>query len=326
MPMRRVAITGATGFLGGRLAHRLAARGNGILAFGRDAAKGLELERNGISFCRLDLQEKVTPDLLAEVDVFVHAAALSSAWGSVEAFRSANVAGTERALLLARRMGAKRFVFISSPSVTFAFGDRSNVREDDPLPPPVNAYAASKVAAEALVRQACDLHPVILRPRAIYGRGDTALLPRLVRAARTGPLPLIRSGLAVTQLTHVEDAVSAIVAAIDAPDDFKGGTYHVAGPDVLPIRTIADAACRRAGIEPRWRAVPWPLARIAVGAAEQICRLRKGSPEPRVTLFGLGIFAFSQVLDTSAIRKDLGFAPAIDFREGLEEAFSEWTA
>ncbi len=319
--MQRVAVTGATGFLGGRLVRRLQDLGTPVTGFGRDLLKGQALEAGGIRFMKLDLQNSVDGLLLPEADVFVHAAALSSQWGPADLFRRVNVAGTKRAIDLARRMGVRRFIFISSPSVTFRLKDCTGIRESDPLPAPVNAYAASKGEAERIVREAEDLSPVILRPRAIYGRGDVALLPRLLRAAENGPLPRLRGGRAVTQLTHVDDVVGAILSAVDSPVCFRGGTYHVAGPEILPVTEIAERACRRAGVVPRWRDVPWPVARFGVQMIEAAARLSPQGAEPRITLFGLGLFAFSQTLDTSAIASDLGFTPKIRFTAGLDEVF-----
>lgn len=319
----RIAISGATGFLGGRLARRLVSFGAEVVAFGRDREKGAALERSGIPFHSLHFDRPQWPSGLPDADVFVHAAALSSAWGPEALFHAANVTGTETAIALARRMGVRRFIFISSPAVTFRMADCEAIAETDPLPPPVNAYARSKVRAEAIVRAAADLKPLILRPRAIYGRGETSLLPRLVRAATTGPLPLLRGGRAATQLTHVEDVIDAVLLAAQAPGSLAGRTYHVAGPEILPVRIIAEEACRRCGIDVRWRPVPWPAAWLAVGALEQVARLRPGAPEPRITRYGLGLFAFRQILDATAIRNDLGFVPTRDFAAGLAETFSE---
>lgn len=319
----RIAVTGATGFVGGRLVRHLSARGDVALGFGRNREKGALLEALGIPFFPVDLEASGPLPALPSADVFVHAAALSSAWGPAAHFHAANVDGTARALAMARQMGVRRFVFLSSPSVSFELKDRMDISEDDPLPKPINAYAASKAAAEGRVRAARDLRPIILRPRAIYGQGDGALLPRLVRAAQAGPLPLLRGGVAVTQLTHVDDVVEAVCAAVDAPLSLAGGTYHVTGPEILPVRHIAEAACRGVGIEPQWRVVPWPVARAGVGLLEAVARCRKGSPEPRITLYGLGLFAFSQVLNSDAIRRDLAFEPRRDFRTGLAEAFSK---
>ena len=320
----RILVTGATGFLGGRLVRRLRVDGAEVIAAGRDGARGAQLAAKGIRFLQADLaglSQACRAGGIAAVDAVVHAAALSSAWGSRAAFREANVDGTRHALDLARSLGARRFLFVSSPSLTFRFRDQHGIREADALPPPVNAYAWSKGVAEALVRAERGMGTIILRPRAIYGAGDAALLPRLIRAAEAGPLPLLRGGRAVTQLTHVDDVTEAIARALAAPPQADGRIYHITGPETLPLTDIIAEACSRAGVRLRWRAVPWPLASAAAGMAEALAHLRPGRPEPRITRYGLGLLAFSQVLDTAAAARDLGFVPRISFAEGLDETF-----
>nr|WP_316656349.1 NAD(P)-dependent oxidoreductase [uncultured Gellertiella sp.] len=316
----RVVVTGATGFLGQRLCHLLRDAGFDVVGLGRNRQIGAALEAGGMSFIPHDLVTGSVEDSgkrIGRADGFVHAAALSSAWGPRKNFLMANVDGTQNALELARGLRATRFVQISSPSVSFRYADQIAIRESDPLPKPVNAYAESKQIAEGHVLEAGDLAPVILRPRAIYGRGDVALLPRLLRAVATGPLPLMRGGRALAHLTHVDDVCGAILSALKAPQAASGRIYNIAGPDAVPIRDLVEAAAASAGIAVRWQSLPWPMARALGHVAEARAWLTPGQPEPRVTLYGLGLLAFSQVLDTSAAARDLGFTPRIAFAEGL---------
>jgi nucleoside-diphosphate-sugar epimerase len=313
----RVAVSGATGFLGGHLVRHLLAQGHEVIALGRDAGRLAALEA---------LRARVLPGDLAgtpmvgdhmRAEAFVHAAALSSNWGTREAFLAANVRGTQAALELARRFEVKRFVHISSPSIYFRFEDQLQLREDERVPPPVNTYAESKGLAEQLVLAATDLRPVILRPRGIYGVGDTALLPRLIRAAQRGPLPLLRDGVAVTDITHVDDVVSAIMAAMRAEPDIAGVAINVSGGEALAVRQIAEAACARAGVAVRWRALPAALAFAGAGMMETVAALLPGRPEPIVTRYSLGVLAYSQTLDIGRAKALLGWAPAVSFAEGL---------
>lgn len=320
----RIVVTGATGFLGGRLCRYLASRGHAVIGMGRDAAKGRALEAASIRFLKHDFAADPVEEAVRAIghaDAFVHAGGLSSVWGSRETFWQMNVTGTEQVRDMAVDTGARRFVFISSPSVSFSFADQIGIRESDPLPAPVNAYAASKAEAEKRVMINAGLSPIILRPRAIYGKGDVALLPRLIRAAQTRPLPLMRKGAAVTQLTHVDDVSAAILAALDAPLTLGGRIYNIAGPETLNVCDIIGAAAARARVEVRWRKVPWRLARAFAALAEWRAGLSPGAPEPPVTLYGLGILAFSHVLDISAARRELGYEPKVHFIEGLNETF-----
>src|SRR4051812_13880012 len=149
----RVVVSGATGFLGGRLCRLLVEVGHEVVGLGRNAEKGRVLEEAGAKFLGSDLT--IAPDAafvtaVGPADGFVHAGGLSSAWGPRADFMRANVNGTRHALALARAAGVRRFVFISSPSVYFRFADQVDLQEDEPLPRPVNAYAESKQLAEAV--------------------------------------------------------------------------------------------------------------------------------------------------------------------------------
>lgn len=313
----RIAVTGATGFLGGHLVSRLLRDGHSVTAIARDRQRAASLQAQGVKVLFGDLTAAFEPADGEPVDALVHAAALSSNWGPREAFIAANVTATHTAVTLAKRLEAKRFVLISSPSIYFRFADQFQVGEDMTLPPPVNAYAETKRAAEAVVLAAPELNPLILRPRGIYGRGDAALLPRLVRAASNGPLPLLREGAAVTDLTHVDDVVSAIVAAIEAPAPGSVDALNVSSGEAVPIVTIIEKACAIASVRPHWRRLPTWLALGGAGLAEAINTLVPGRPEPIVTRYSLGVLAYSQTLDISRAASTIGWRPSIGFDEGL---------
>lgn len=319
--MTRVVVSGATGFLGMRLCARLKTQGCEVLGLGRDEVRGAALTSTlGVPFEAVDLASLSAIRSWRNADAFVHAAALSSAWGPREAFERANVAGTRNAIAIASALGARRFVFVSSPSIYFRFCDQTGVREGASLPVPVNDYAATKVIAEDLVRGA-GLNSIILRPRGIYGPGDTALLPRLVRAAAK-PLPLLRKGRAVTDLTYVDDVVDAIFHALTAPDILGGHTYNISSGEAVAIRDIITQSAAAAGITARFQGLPVAIAMAAARTAEMIARRRKDQPEPLVTAYGMGILAYSQTLDISAARAELGFRPRFDFAEGLRRTFA----
>lgn len=323
--MDRIAITGATGFLGGALCRRLLAGGARVLALGRDREKLAALSAQGAEILVQDLSAGPPVAQGGPVSHVVHCAALSSAWGTQTAFHSANVDGTRAALAFARASGARRFVHISTPSLYFRFRDQPGVREDAPLPPPVNLYAATKREAEALVRAEAGLDTIILRPRGLYGKGDTALLPRLLRAAQSGPLPLIREGTAQTDLTHVEDVVDAVIAALNAPENLTTRVFNISGGQPLPVRQIAEAAAGKAGISVRWRKIPAAVVFGAARVLEIAASLHPEKPEPRVTAYGAGLFAFTQTLDLTAARTHLRWTPRIGFDEGLARTFEAAT-
>jgi nucleoside-diphosphate-sugar epimerase len=290
-----------------------------VIATGRDELKLARLGALGARTFAFDLRAQQAPQLPG-ADALVHCAALCAPWGRDADFHRANVIGTHTALHLARSGGAQRFVFISTPSIYFRFADQVGVREDTPLPPPVNAYARSKREAEQLVLAATDLDPIILRPRGLYGAGDTTLLPRLISTARARPLPLMRDGRATTDLTHVDDVVTAILAALKAKSPAQR-IFNISGGEALNVRDVAERAAARAGITVRWRKVPASLVLTAARAMETYSRIHAAHPEPAITAYGAALFAFTQTLDISTAQAELGWTPAIRFSEGLDRTF-----
>jgi nucleoside-diphosphate-sugar epimerase len=324
--MPRIVVTGAGGFLGNRLVRHLALLGHEVVAFGRSAGllDALKGEHFTIAICDLaDAAARPAPGISGRVDAIVHCAGLSSNWGPRSAFEKDNVHATANLLNLARAWGTPHFVHVSSASVYFRFSDQLDVHETFPLPPPVNNYAWSKVAAEERVRAASDFPTTIVRPRGIYGRGDRALLPRLLRAAASGPIPLFRGGRAVIDLTHVDDVVAAIACILDHGDATAGVTYNVSGGEAVSIHDLILRSAKLAGIDVQWRKVSWPVGFAAVRAVEAFHRVFRPAVEPVVTAYSAGLLAFSQTLNLSAIRNDIGWRPAISFDEGLRRTFSD---
>ena len=173
----KILVTGATGFVGGHVARRLHKAGHTVLATGRNQAKGQAL---GVPFqaAHLDDLEQALR-LVQGQDAVIHCAALSSPWGSEDDFFRHNVKVTQNLL----QGGCSRFIHMSSAGVYFSEDSHSMVTEEQELPKnQQHRYLASKRRAEEIVQKTKDW--IILRPRAIYGPGDQAILPRIVRLMR----------------------------------------------------------------------------------------------------------------------------------------------
>ena len=318
----RTLITGATGFLGRTLLAHMKAAGGDVVAAGRDPVKCAEFGAAGTPCVAMDLGEMTPQDwaTFGDVNQIVHCAALSSPFGRSADFMHANVAATRNLIAFAQAQGVTRFIYISTSSVCFTYKDRLNIHEDDPLPRPVNTYAKTKRMAEDIVLSAHAIGPIVLRPRGIYGPGDTALLPRLIRVATQRPLPVFRDGAAKIDLTYVSDVVSAIMAACES--DQSGEVFNISGGEVLPIHDIVNQVSARAGITVAWRRQPLGLAIAVAQVLEGIARLDPLKREPLVTKYGLGLFAYEQGLNIEKARDRLGWTPTVCFADGLNRTFS----
>ncbi|MBR2655904.1 MAG: NAD(P)-dependent oxidoreductase [Loktanella sp.] len=313
-----VLVTGATGFLGGAVLRHLRAIGQPAIGLGRDPAKIIALRAEGLDLLAHDLTQPLDPAVFRTVTAIVHSAALSAPHGRWRDFVAANVTATANIVALAQALGGVRLVHISSASVSFAPMDQLDVHEDGPLPRPFNAYAATKAQAETIALSAP--HALVLRPRGIYGAGDAALLPRLLRAAKRGPLPLLRGGQARIDLTHVDDVVAAVMAALGS--DMTGEVVNITGGEVLPVTDIATRACAAAGQPLRWRRMPLRPVMALAGAVEKAALLLPHRPEPAVTRYGLALFAYAQSLDITKAQRLLHWSPQVSFADGLTRTFA----
>ncbi len=323
--MGPILVTGATGFLGGAVVRELVVRGRLVRATGRNLQAGSILQAAGIPFTPCDLStDPLTLDGLTDgCEAVIHAAALSAPWGRRRDFVAANVTATENVISSCAKAGVRRMVYISSPSVNFAFQNQAGLKEESPWKAPAaNHYIATKRQAEYLARKA---GAVTLRPRALFGAGDTALLPRLVRVARRGVFPLFGSGDPLLELTWIGDAVTAILLAMDAPDECRGRIYHITSGDPLPRSVVLATLLQACGLAVRFRRVPIGLGLRIAGVMEAVSRgFTGGAWEPPLTRYTVGALGFEQTYDITAARRDLGFAPKTNVRRALSICGEAW--
>ena len=319
-----VLVTGATGCLGGGITRQLLAAGVEVTAQGRNRREGEVLTAMGARFQALDLRDPrpLEPFLEGKETVF-HCAALSSAWGRAADFQALNVTATSRLLQAAAAVGVKRFIFASSPSIYANGQDRLNLREDAPLPARfATHYARTKAASEALALAADRpgaMRVVALRPRAIYGQGDRALMPRLLAAMRRGTLPLIAGGEALIDVTHVSDAARAMVLAADHADKAGGRVFNVTSGEAWRFSQLADMAAALFDLTPRRKHLPYGLAMGIATVLEAGHHLLRPSVEPVLTRQAVASLGRSLTLDISAARQDLHYAPQVTLAEGIRD-------
>ncbi|MCC7361834.1 MAG: NAD-dependent epimerase/dehydratase family protein [Anaerolineales bacterium] len=322
---RPVLVTGATGFIGGALAHRLHTLGARVTAQGRRA--GAVLEAAGMRFVRGDLaQAEVAEAAMTGAAYVFHCAALAAPWGPYRDFYRANVSATEALTAAARRAGVTRFVHVSTPSLCFAGEARRNVREDDPLPArQLTAYADTKRLAEQVVAeaQAAGLPTVRLRPRAVFGPGDATLFPRLLRQVAHGRLRVIGPGDNLADLTYIDNVVDGLLLAARAPAAV-GGVYNLTNGEPQPLWPLIAQVSTALGYGPPRGRVSLRAALALAGAIELAYWLLGLKREPPLTRYAVRMLALDATLDITAARRDLGYAPRVSLDEGMQRFLAAW--
>ena len=234
----RILVTGATGFLGYRVVEQLATMTHveNIVATGRAIKNQHHITHQKVDYVLGDLVDlEFVKTVVRDVDHIIHAAALSSPWGRFEDFEKANLTSQKNIISAARQSNIKRIVFISTPSMYFDNTDRLNIRESDPLPIKlINAYAYTKRQAE-IELQKSSIPYVILRPRALIGRGDTVIMPRLIRANKEGKLRLIGNGNNEVDLTSVANVVDAILLSLKISGKGLNEIYNISNGEPVNL-------------------------------------------------------------------------------------------
>lgn len=332
--MRRVLVTGATGFLGGHLVRSLTGNDH-VIATGRSSVLDQLAKLSNVSVVRADLSDRHCVEDLAATKptLIVHAAALSSPWGPRRAFELANITATDHVIEVAERCSAP-MVAISTPTIYMNGGDRYQIPEDAPLVgQQINDYAATKLVAEQRVSDAAvrsALPVAILRPQAIIGPGDPSVAPRFLRVADKGFFPLIDGGRAELDMTHVANVVAAITAALDrvATNAWDGvEIFNITNGDPRPIvnlveRFLAARAAHRDGQAVRMINVSRRRALRVAAIMETVAR-RTGNWEPPVTRYSIQAIADGRTLDIDRARRLLGYEPS---RHSIEDAFDSYFA
>lgn len=255
---QQVLITGATGFLGGALARRLAAEGARVRALARSARKADLLRDAGVEIVTGDVTDAdAMRRAAAGCRVVFHAAA---SFGSYESQRQVNVAGTNNVLQAAAESGAERFIHVSSIAV-YGYGVAGDVTEATSPAPGSDPYAMTKREAESVVR-AGTLPYTIIRPGMIYGAGSVNWTGRFFRLARRNPTPFVGDGRGSVFPIFIDDVVDLLIVAATHPAatnqifnctpdpsptwrEFLGRYSMLAGHDnwlaipVLPISPVA---------------------------------------------------------------------------------------
>jgi nucleoside-diphosphate-sugar epimerase len=311
-----VAVTGASGFVGGAVCRALRDEGLEVFAYGRrpEVASG---HLAGALYRPWELTQGPLRDAPV-VDAVIHCAGSVTDWGAASTLFSTNLAGTKHALATFPKA---RFVHVSTASVYDPYSPTVMATEDQaPTSCYLNAYGASKAAAERVVlsvmrgRGSAAWHgparreAVILRPHAVYGPGDTTLLPRVLSSVRGPVLPAVGDGRQRVSLTSIGNLVQACLLAALGP--VRTGVFNVTDAEPVTLDDALRAILAERGIRARPVYLPTGLVRPAAAAMEGAYLLARRPEPPRLTRYAISHLAMERTLDISAARSVLGYTPA----------------
>ena len=312
----KVLVTGASGLLGREVARLLLRKGHDVTTFQRRAS-GVDGAADHLG----SLTEAAdVRDAVRGAEAVVHLAAKVSFTGRATEFDEVNVQGTASLLLAAREAGVRDLVFVSSPSVANSGAAIAGLGAEPADPEHAHGhYSRTKAEAEllALAADATDFRVAAVRPHVVWGPGDTQLVERVLARAARRRLPLLDAGAALIDTTYVDNAASAIVAALERISHIHGRALVVSNGEPRPVGELIAGICAAGGVPaPSW-SVPGRLARIAGSAVERAWLGLGKQDEPPMTKFLAEQLSTAHWFDQRETRVLLDWTPAVSIDEGL---------
>jgi nucleoside-diphosphate-sugar epimerase len=318
---RTAFVTGGSGFIGGRLIRRLVGEGWSVRALARSERAADAVRKLGAEPVPGDLAKVEAMAAGAQgASVAFHLAAHLGEWGPRDEFERGNVLGTGAALAACARAGITRFVHCGTEAALMAGDPLVNVDESAPLRPDSKAlYSATKARAEETVLRANneDFATVVVRPRLVWGAGDTTLLPEILAAVKSGRFRWIGGGRHRTSTTHVDNTVEGLLLAAERGQ--PGEVYFVTDGEPVEFREFMSELISTQGVEPPTGSVPKWVAAGAAPACELVWRVLRLKSTPPLTRLAYWLSAQECTIDISKARGALGYEPRKSIADGLAE-------
>jgi nucleoside-diphosphate-sugar epimerase len=309
-------VTGASGFIGGALTRRLTREGWTVRALARSERSAQKVRANGAEAVKGDLDDVgAMREGVAGCEVVFHCAAHLGEWGNPADFERGNVTGTVNALRAATEAQVPRFVHVGTEAALMHGEPLVDVDESAPLRPDSKAlYSRSKARAEQAARAG---GAIVVRPRLVWGPGDTTILPALADAAKRGRLAWIGGGTHRTSTTHVDNVVEGLM--LGASKGRPGEAYFVTDGEPVVFREFVTRLLATQGIDAPDRTLPRGLASAIAAGGEAAWRVLPLPGRPPLTRLAFWLASQECTIDITRARRDLGYAPVTSVDQGMEE-------
>ena len=314
-----VLITGGNGLLGRQVVGALQSRGDQVRVLALADEDTRWLEERGAAVFRGDIRQPETlAAAMSGVANVLHLADLRGVWRTLEEYRSINVMGTENVCRAALDEGVERMVHVSSWTV-YGMALGIPAREEFLLRPFKEPCAVTKAAGDlAVQRMIVDnrLQAVIVRPGTFFGPGDRLHFGRMADCLSAGKGVIVGSGENALPFVYVSDVVDGLLLALDHPHAV-GQAYNISNDRPLTQRELFDAIAREVGVGPPSLHIPYRPLYAAGYLAERLALATRSRRQPVVTRLGVQLFGTDNRHAIDKARRELGYRPRVDLREGV---------
>ena len=314
-------ITGGSGYLGRNLIKTLRLNGHTVHALTRSKKAAEVVESLGAKAFAGDLDnQEAMREAMGHCSGVIHCAALALEWGTCEEFHKINVEGTRNVLNAAKN--AKVPVFIHIGTEAILAGEEPIIMADETRPAakrPAGLYPWSKGLADLLVREADGpaMRTVVVRPRFIWGKDDTTILPKIVSSVERGIFRWINGGRYRTSTCHVDNVCEGILLALEKG---RGGqAYFLTDGEPVEYRDFISKILRVRGITPPNRSIPHWLVLLVARFLETVFRSIGLPGKPPVTVFAIRLVGEEVTVNDRKARVELGYVGHKSVDEGIAE-------
>lgn len=311
-------VTGASGFIGGRLAERLATEeAVRVRAMVRSTKKAERLQKFPLEIVKADLLDPSSlRNAMEGCDLIFHCAALVRETGDRDEFFRTNVKGTENILKVSIDTGIRKFIHFSSVAV-YGLDPPDGADETTAYQPCGNLYCDTKIAAEKAVwayHQEAGLPVVVIRPANVYGPYSNPWTIRPMKLINSGQMMLVNGGTGICNYVYIDNLLDATLAATKS-DQSIGQAYLISDGMTVMWKEFFGYYARMAG-KPNIRSVPEGLAKTIALGMEIASKLTGKSP--KITRQAVSFLTRPARFSTEKARRELGYQPRFSLEEGMK--------
>ena len=312
----KIALTGASGYTGGRLLETLRRRGDEVSVLVRPRSVTDRLHGLASRVVEGELGDADAARRLVDGnEAVLHVAAVYRTAGHPDSYyRGVNVGGTERLLEAAAAAGVKRFVHTSTVGV---HGDVKHPPADETAPlAPGDIYQQTKAEAEALAlrfHRERGVPVAVVRPGAIYGPGETRLL-KLFRAIARRRYAIVGSGRSYYHPVYIDDLVQGFLLALERPEAV-GEAFLICGSSYVSQAELAALIARHTGGGVLPFRIPAAPLQWAGDLVEAVCV--PFGIDPPLHRRRVDFWTKSRAFTIAKARRELGYEPKVDLDEGI---------
>lgn len=317
--MKKIFITGASGFIGSQIVKRLGSKYE-FYAMARSEKSAQKVKNIGAKpvLCELG---KVNLEHIDDCEIIIHSAAFVKEWGTRAEFWKTTVEGTKQLLEVAKKNKVKQFLHISTEALLFTGQDLENIDETYPYPQKSRfLYSESKLEAEKLAlshNQNGVFEVSVIRPRLVWGPGDLTILPNLIEKIKSKNFMWVNQGSNFTSSTHIYNLVEGVRLLLE---NWKPGeVYFITDKETNTYKDFLTQYVQTQNINPSHKSISKFWVRRVANIVEFIWKTFMLKSDPPITRFTAYMLSSNFVLSHEKASKDLGYQPIISVEEGMKD-------